>query len=408
MAAGLGFKRKRTETGFRVLLMLASFVVVIAGLRAASEMLVPIALGLFLAVLSLPILNWLHKRGVPRPGAICMTIGFDLLILSVIVLLASVAIPEFQAKKLDYAKALQARAESIAVTIDTQLDKLSSFVDQFDENPDKVTDPAEKTRLIPPVGELVKENWDNKIIIEWLGQTAVLGRITSLASKSFFVLIIMIFVLAESGRYTEIIKAVVRVRGPDLRGFQNSSQDLQKYLGIKTGASAVTGILAWVSCTLLGIDFPVLWGLVAFIFNYIPAIGSILAAIPPIILALIQMGFWWAVAVLICYLIINITIGNFIEPMLLGERFGISTLVVIISVLFWGFVWGPVGMFLAVPLTMLVKVMLDNSSDLKWISVLMGKAPDHPRRRKRKPVVPAESVPEIESAGPPSGEKELA
>ena len=132
MAGGLGVKRKRTETGFRVLLMLASFVVVIAGLRAASEILVPIALGLFLAVLSLPILNWLHSRGIPRPAAIGMTIGFDLLILTALVLLASGAIPEFQSKKLDYAKALQERAESIAVTIDTQLDKLCGDLHQFD------------------------------------------------------------------------------------------------------------------------------------------------------------------------------------------------------------------------------------------------------------------------------------
>jgi predicted PurR-regulated permease PerM len=327
-------------------------------------------------------------------------------------LLASVAIPEFQSKKLDYAKALQARAESIAVTIDTQLDKLSGFVDQFDESPGEVTDPANTPRLIPPVGQMVKDNWDNKIIIDWLGQTEVLGRITSVASKSFFVLIIMIFVLAESGRYNEIIKAVIRVRGPDLRGFQNSSQDLQKYLAIKTGASAVTGILAWVSCTILGVDFPVLWGLVAFVFNYIPAVGSIMAAIPPIILALIQMGFWPAVGVLVCYLVINITIGNFIEPMLLGERFGISTLVVIISVLFWGFVWGPVGMFLAVPLTMMVKVMLDNSSDLKWISVLMGKAPVLQRRRRKLRPPGTKQLPEVEASGsqaaPPVVEEEPA
>ena len=100
---------------------------------------------------------------------------------------------------------------------------------------------------------------------------------------------------------------------------------------------------------------------------------AILAAVPPVLLTLIESGFWPAMGVFLCYLIINIALGNFLEPMLLGNRFGISTIVVILSVLFWGYIWGPVGMFLAVPLTMMVKVMLDNSTDLQWISVLMGK-----------------------------------
>ena len=163
------------------------------------------------------------------------------------------------------------------------------------------------------------------------------------------------------------------MRGPDLNRFRSISQDIQKYLGIKTAASAATGILATLTCVLFKIDFPLLWGLVAFLFNYVPAIGSILAGIPPVVLALILHGFWPALGVMACYLIINVSIGNFLEPMLLGERFGISTVIVILSVLFWGFIWGPVGMLLAVPLTMLVKVMLDNSSDLRWISALMGK-----------------------------------
>ena len=152
--------------------------------------------------------------------------------------------------------------------------------------------------------------------------------------------------------------------------------EIQKYLGIKTAVSMVTGILAWLVCTIFGVDFPILWGMVAFGFNYIPAIGSLLAAIPPIVLALILHDtIWPAAGVLFGYLAINVTLGNFLEPMVLGNRFGISTVVVILSVLFWGYVWGPVGMFLAVPLTMMVKVMLDNSNDFQWLSVLMGKGP---------------------------------
>ncbi len=402
----LGIKNQEHNTGLKVLLSLACFVIVVTGLRAAGELFMPVLLGLFLAVLSLPALNWLHRHGVPRPLAILMTVGLNLLILFLIVFIATAATSEFQSEFKEnqpvYAKALQERVATFTEAIDSKLDAISGFMESPDsEKAPQTADDELAGADIPTLNEWFNENWDSKLILDWVGATDAVGRLTSLASKSFFVLIIMVFVLAESNRYAEKVKEVIRVRGPDLRRLQNSSRDIQKYLGIKTAVSVVTGILAWVACLLLKIDFPILWGLVAFLFNYVPAIGSIVAAIPPIILALIKGGFWPAAAVLACYLAINITIGNFIEPMLLGDRFGISTVVVILSVLFWGFIWGPVGMFLAVPLTMVVKVMLDNSPDLRWISVMLSKAGEGgvgARRRRRRQRQQA-SVAEPETGG---------
>jgi predicted PurR-regulated permease PerM len=215
--------------------------------------------------------------------------------------------------------------------------------------------------------------FDENRVLGFVGQIDIVNRFTSLATTAFFAMIVMIFVLTESGSYAHKVRDVLHVSGPDLRRFQSISQDIQKYLAIKTAVSGATGILAMVVCVSFQVDFPLLWGLVAFLLNYVPAIGSIMAGIPPVLLALILHGFWPAVGVLACYLVINVAIGNFIEPMLLGDRFGISTVIVILSVLVWGYIWGPVGMLLAVPLTMLVKVMLDNSSDFRWISALMGK-----------------------------------
>jgi len=364
----------QSGTGFKVLLSLACVVVIVAGLRAASEMLIPIVLGLFLAVLSMPILNWLGRRGVPRPLAVLLTILFDILILFGIAFVASGVIPEFQGKRLEYADKLRKRVGSFTEWADAQLMSLSSFTTKFGENGEAI-----EMEQIWTFNEIFNRYWDSSLIIDFVGQTEVVGRLTSLMAQSFFVLVIMIFILAESGRYPGKLRQVLRAKGPDLRRFRNSSMEIQKYLGIKTAVSMVTGILAWLVCTISEIDFPILWGLVAFIFNYIPAIGSLLAAIPPIVLALILHDtIWPAGGVLLGYLAINVTLGNFLEPMVLGNRFGISTVVVILSVLFWGYVWGPVGMFLAVPLTMMVKVMLDNSNDLGWLSVLMGKGPRKP------------------------------
>ncbi len=359
----------QSGTGFKVLLSLACVVVIVAGLRAASEMLIPIILGLFLAVLSLPILNWLDRRGVPRPIAVILTILFDVMILLGLVFVASGVIPEFQGKRLEYAELLRDRVGSFSDWADAQLMSLSGFADKFGEKG------AEDQPQIWTFNELFNRYWDSKLIIDFIGQTEVVGRLTALLSRSFFVLVIMTFILAESGRYPGKLRQVLRAKGPDLRRFRNSSMEIQKYLGIKTAVSMVTGFLAWLVCTLFEVDFPVLWGLVAFTFNYIPAIGSILAGLPPVMLALILHGVWPAVGVMVCYLAINVALGNFLEPMVLGNRFGISTVMVILSVLFWGYVWGPVGMFLAVPLTMMVKVMLDNSNDFRWLSVMMGKGP---------------------------------
>jgi predicted PurR-regulated permease PerM len=301
---------------------------------------------------------------------VILTILFDLLILFGLVFVASGVIPEFQGKRLEYAELLRARVGSFSAWADAQLMSLSGFADKFGEKTE-----GDTKQQIWTFNELFNRYWATKLIIDFIGQTEVGGRLTALMSRSCFGLVIMTFILAESGRYAGKLRQVIRAKGPDLRRFRNSSMEIQKYLGIKTAVSMVTGFLAWLVCTLFEVDFPVLWGLVAFTFNYIPAIGSILAGMPPVMLALILHGVWPAVGVMVCYLAINIALGNFLEPMVLGNRFGISTVMVILSVLFWGYVWGPVGMFLAVPLTMMVKVMLDNSNDFRWLSVMMGKGP---------------------------------
>ena len=150
---------------------------------------------------------------------------------------------------------------------------------------------------------------------------------------------------------------------------------MQNYLAIKTLVSLATGVTAGVLVWALGLDFPLLWGLLAFIFNYIPNLGSVLAGVPPVLLAILQLGPGRAVAVALGYLVINTVFGNFIEPTLMGRRLGLSTLVVFLSLVFWGWVWGPVGMLLAVPLTMVIKIALENTEDFHWVAVMLDANP---------------------------------
>lgn len=355
--------------GGRVLLSLACVIIIIAGLKLAAGICVPVAMGLFLGVLSMPILNFFDTRcRMPRPLAVISTILIDLLLLGGIVYVLSGVIPELQRRGPEYAQRLQKQAIEYSQQIDTQLEKFESWGTHFGIDT--------KEGSIPTFQEMVREYWNTDRMLGLINSTSLVERFTSLASQSFFVVILMIFVLAESKRYSEKVRGVLDEHGPDLSRFQRSTVDIQHYLLLKAAVSLLTGILAWISCLVIGVEFALLWGVVAFLLNFIPVIGSIVAALPPVIVALVMQGFWPAAIVLICYLGINICIGNFLEPKLLGDSFGISTIVVILSVLVWGFIWGAAGMFLAVPLTMMVKVWLDNTPELRWISVLISSGGD--------------------------------
>jgi len=340
--------------GIKVLISLACLVVVVGGLRLAGELLIPIVLGLFLALLSLPLTKWLKNHRVPPGLAVLITVIADILIVGGVVLVFTSTTRQFMEKVPGYVSQLEMKGHAAAVWIEEKAD-VEGPVEAFDNF------------------------FDWYSMVELVKQTEVIQRVTSLFSKAFFVLVVMIFILIESGRFTEKVHEIFKADGPDFARFQIASRDIQKYLAIKTLISAVTGTLAGVLTWAFGLDFFLLWGLVAFVFNYIPVVGSMLAAIPAIFVALVQHdSALIALGVMIGYLLINVILGNFIEPLLLGRRFGVSTIVVIISVLVWGWIWGPVGMFLAVPLTMVVKVMLDQSEEFQWISVAMGKArPEH-------------------------------
>ena len=194
--------------------------------------------------------------------------------------------------------------------------------------------------------------------------------------NTFVVLLVMAFLLAEATVFPFKFRAILGPQADDGLRLTKVIGEVQEYLGIKTAVSLTTGLLIGLVAWLLGLDLPILLGLIGFVLNYIPTVGSILAAVPAVVLSLLQFGTpGHLVAVLAAYVAINTVFGNIIEPSLLGRRLGLSTLVVILSLLFWAWLWGPVGALLAVPLTMVVKIMLENTEDLRWIAILLDKSP---------------------------------
>jgi predicted PurR-regulated permease PerM len=132
------------------------------------------------------------------------------------------------------------------------------------------------------------------------------------------------------------------------------------------------GVLSYFALLIIGVDYPVLWALITILFNYIPNIGSVIATVPAVLFALVQLGIGGAIWTLVSFTLIHNFVGNFIEPKIVGKGLGLSTLVVFISLLFWGFVFGTVGMILSVPFTMTIKIILEQNQKTKWIALMLG------------------------------------
>ncbi|MCA8944062.1 MAG: AI-2E family transporter, partial [Planctomycetes bacterium] len=186
---------------------------------------------------------------------------------------------------------------------------------------------------------------------------------------------LMIFMLGEANGFSSKVARAVG-EGEALERARQLKDRIASYLSIKTVISLVTGVLIGLFTMFMGLDSPALWGFVAFAFNFIPNIGSIIAAIPAVLMALIVNGWPNALGVAIGYAIVNTVIGSVVEPKVMGRKLGLSTLVVFLSLLFWSWVFGPIGMLLSVPLTVAVKILCEHVEDLRPVAVLLG--PDDP------------------------------
>ncbi|HJN43592.1 MAG: hypothetical protein CL477_06440 [Acidobacteria bacterium] len=361
-------QEKRPDRGARFLVVAASLIVVIAGLQAASQLLLPFLTAVFLAVISLPVMVWLQRKKVPTPLAVLTTVAAAAGVVSVLGVVVGQSVNEFAQVAPQYQARIQELANGVLAWVEEIGLPTSEWSPLDYVNPEAVVD----------------------LLVELLGGT--LGALAGLLSNAFLVLLAVIFILFEAAGFRAKLRVAFGDRGDNLERFGQMTLQIQNYLAIKTAVSLATGLLAGLWVWGLGLDFPLLWGLVAFVFNYIPNLGSIFAAIGPVLLSVVQFGPGRAIAVAAGYVVINVVFGNVIEPMLLGRRLGLSTLVVFLSLVFWGWVWGPMGMLLSVPLTMMLKIALENTEDLRWVAVMLDKNPSSAAAgssRASSPAVPA-------------------
>lgn len=220
--------------------------------------------------------------------------------------------------------------------------------------------------------DFMSSQFDPGTVIIWAAGLA--GSIGQLLSNAFLILLTVIFILLEAGTFTQKMKdAFVRTEETTERA-QQIVKSIQHYIVIKTWVSLATGLFVVLWMKPFGVPYAALWGLLAFLFNFIPNVGSVIAAVPAILIAWLELGMLPASGVAFGFLIVNGVIGNFIEPRLMGKGLGLSPLIVFFSMVFWGWVLGPVGMLLSVPLTMTARIALDGFEDTRWVATLMGSA----------------------------------
>lgn len=362
------YDRSERHPGARFLLVLASGVVVVWGLQFAAPVLLPTALALFLAVLTYPLVSFLKSRRIPDLAAILTAVGMVVGVATLLLLGASRALADLREKGERYVVRLQEIQFTWARNLQEALGDVG--IQLFGEN---AQDLVPMTFLGPDR------------VLDFLGGTAQLGA--SLLAQAVLVVLVMAFILSEMTALPGKLEAILgnAVKGEER--LQKIIREVQEYLGIKTVVSLMTGLAIGGWAWFMGLDFPVLLGLIGFFMNYIPTVGSIIASIPGIALSLILVGtLGHAMVVAFGYFVINTVFGSILEPSLMGRRLGLSTLVVMLSLLFWGWTWGPIGALLSVPLTMVVKIFLENTRDLAWVAVLLDKKAPVPETATMAPV----------------------
>ncbi|MCY3859782.1 MAG: AI-2E family transporter [Gammaproteobacteria bacterium] len=331
------------SSGMKFLVASACLIVILAGLKLAAVIVTPLLLAVFIATLVAAPVGWLVTKRVPAPLAISLTL--IVLILLVITLGAIVveSAQQLYAKQPEYVAKLNSMLESWEPTL---------------------------IQLGLPTAIKLEEILNAATIWSLASQT--LTGVGNLISNSFLILLVFVLILIESSALTKKMRNLLSATESDRTWLDAFATNIHHYIVIKTIHSLGTGLLIALGTWLLGVDFPILWGLLAFILNYIPNIGSIIAALPAVLVAVVQLGMGTALGVIVLFVGINVLIGSFIEPRFMGERLGLSTLVVFLSLVFWGYMFGTVGMLLSVPITMTIKIAAEANPSTRWLSDLLG------------------------------------
>ncbi len=329
---------------------MATVVIILAAVRAAEPIVTPFLIALFIAAISAPAMLWMTHRRVPQSVALALVM---VAIVGIALLLSGLV-----GSSLDgFSKNLPVYQSRLQEITGQSLGWMSSHGLEMDMT---------KARSM----------LDLSAAMGFVG--SAFNRLIGTLANAFLIFLTVAFILLELPSFGHKIREISRDPASAMYGFGRFSNTLNRYLVIKSSMSLATGVTITLALHVLGVDYPVLWGIIAFLLNFVPNIGSVIAAIPAVLMALIQFGYVSAGWVALVYVVVNGVYGNLVEPKLMGRSLGLSTLVVFLSLVFWGWLLGPVGMFLSVPLTMTMKIAFESSDESRWLAVLLGSEDDLP------------------------------
>jgi len=323
-----------------------------------SSIFIPLTLAIFFALLMQPILQWLKDRKVPYVvGSLIIFAGVIVIVIGIGQVILSTGLAFYEEKD-----KLGEQIGSKLSGLVTLLEKIPGF------------DPGQTS---------INNVFQNVISMDWILQStkniaSTVGDITSL----FFM--IFIFLIATLGGIVNYkIHLQYLTEGSEqkskkaIENFEQVKDSIIKYIKVKVLVSLATGIGFWIVCISFGVDFAIFWGFLAFILNFIPTVGSIVATVPPVLLGLIQLqGLGSLFFMAICLILVQAVIGNIIEPKIQGSALSLNMTTVLIGLLFWGFLWGVAGMILSVPLMVVIKVILSQFPNAGVLVRMMGDPPE--------------------------------
>jgi len=325
-------------------LFFSAFVIALAGIKVATPIVVPFLLSLFVAIICNPAVNYIERKGIPRGIGITLVI---FTIFSLFIILGGVI-----------GAAVNGFREALP-TYEAQLsEQINWLVSWFAQHNIEISmsevrgyfDPAKVMNLV----------------------TSTLSGFSSVLGNVFLLLLTVVFMLAEGQVFKKKLHIAFHDSALTEQRLERFLTMVNQYMAIKTMISFATGCVIGFVLWALGVQFYILWALLAFLLNYIPNIGSIIAAVPAVILTFLQLGPVYASIVVALFVSVNMVMGNVVEPRFMGRSLGLSTLVVFLSLIFWGWLLGMVGMLLSVPLTMILKIALENIEGGRWFAVLLS------------------------------------
>lgn len=333
-----------TRRPLHPVLVAMALVVIVWGISQAQAVLVSFLLSVFLGMLATPPVLWLKRKRIPNLAAV-------FLVMTTLVLI------------------LLAVGAGVGASITRFLGALPQYQVRFQEQVEGFRQFLATRGVVSPGGILLKYV-NPGLVMTWTA--SLLMQLGAAFSNIVLVLLTVTFILLEATSFPGKLRAALGRPHEAFPGISVFMEDMQRYVVIKTAISLATGLLVTIWLTILHVDFPILWGFLAFVLNFVPNIGSTLAGIPPVLLAVIQLGLGRAALVALGCVTINFVLDLGIETWLMGRKMGLSTLIVFLSLIFWGSLLGPVGALLCIPLSLTLKFAFESQPSTRWLAVLLG------------------------------------